>query len=198
MAGAQGKKNIDMERVYCALDSGTPLQELLQGLGMKYRTLYRRHKAYQEGVPEGERRDALVKYKSAGKKCVDVPMEWVYAQLEAGRHLGDIAEELHVGARTVYSRHKEYREAHPGRGGVPETLRSRKGRGGRPKKEVDMEGIYGKLMGGASIREVCRGCGVSYPTLLARHREYQQVHQGGDARYARSRLSDFKGGGTQA
>lgn len=194
MTGTQDKKNIDMEYVYDALDSGTPLQELLQCLGMKYRTLYRRHKAYQESLPEGERRKDLVKYKNTGKKRVHVPMEWVYAQLAAGRQVADIAAELHVGARTLYSKHEEYRVQHPDGRRARKTLAGRRSRCGRPRKEVDMECIYEGLMAGQSIRELAEGYGISYPTLKVRHVAYQEKHRGEGGRYIRKNLIDFKKG----
>lgn len=196
--GAQDKKDIDMEYVYGALDSGTPLRELLQRLGMKYHTLYRRHRAYQESLPGGARRKGLVKYRNMGKERVHVPMEWVYGQLAAGRRVADIAAQLHVGARTLYSRHEEYRRQHPEGGPAGKTLAGCGGRCGRPRKEVDMECIYECLMAGQSIRQAAEWHGISYPTLKARHREYQEEHRGEMGRYMHEKLTDFKkGGGTQ-
>lgn len=43
---------------------------------------------------------------SRGKKLIDMP--YVYSQLDKGRPLWEIAEELQVSRSTIYRRHKEY------------------------------------------------------------------------------------------
>lgn len=45
---------------------------------------------------------------SRGKKLVDMP--YVYAQIDKGRPLKEIAEELCVSRSTIYRRHKEYQK----------------------------------------------------------------------------------------
>lgn len=44
-----------------------------------------------------------------GKKLIDIP--YVYAQIDKGRPLGDIAKELGVCRSTIYRRHREYQAA---------------------------------------------------------------------------------------
>lgn len=188
------KKKIDMEGVYRALDSGIPLQELLQRMGVGYWILYKRHKSYQESLAGAGNRDCLVKYGQSGKKRVHVPMEWVYAQVEEGRKVEDIANELGVGERTLYRKHEEYRALHPGSRKAGNTLAGMGSRNSRPRKRVDMESVYEMLIGGKTIREVLEECGISYPTLKAHHEEYQKGHQGENTRYTRRRLVDFKKG----
>lgn len=195
------RKEINMEKAYADLDNGMRMEDLLKKLNVTYQTLSRRHKEYQESIPEGKRRTDLVRFKETGRHPVDIPMEWVYDQIDGGCTVKEIAGRLHVGTRTLYSRHKEYQEKliKEGRETSPykrENLTKKsncQGRG-RKKIEVDMEAAYDSLISGKGICEVAKEMGISSVTLQAHHEEYQKQHEGESSVYIRRRLKDFKSG----
>lgn len=47
----------------------------------------------------------------ARKSSID--MAYVYEQIDAGRSVKSLAEELHVSRSTLYRHHKKYQEEHP-------------------------------------------------------------------------------------
>ena len=193
------RKEINMEKAYEALDNGMRMEELLEKLNVTYQTLSRRHKEYQESIPEEKRRTDLVKFKETGRRPVDIPMEWVYDQINAGCTVKEIADQLHVGTRTLYSRHKEYQEKliKEGQEASPyarETLTCKRPGCGRKKVRLEMEAVYDDLLSGKGICEAASAHGVSSVTLQAHHEEYQKQHEGESGVYIRKRLKDFKSG----
>lgn len=192
------RKEIDLERVYHELDEGADVKEVLQKLGVTYQTLSRRHKEYQNSLPEEDRRQGIVKYKKTGRSAVHVPMEWVYDQIDSGRPVKDVANQLHVGVRTLYNRHTEYQNNLKKCMEESAYLRENLTRGaacpgrGRRKKNINMETVYDELLSGKGICEVAAAIGVTSTTLNNHHEEYQEQHKGECGRYIRKYLKDFK------
>jgi len=195
------RTEINMERIYSELDSGTKLEDVLGKIGISYQTLFRKHKEYQKSLPESERRAGIVKYKETGRPAVDVPMEWVYDQIDAGSTVAEVANKLHVGIRTLYSRHADYQKNLKKcmEGSAAPYLRENLTRGpacpgrGRRKKEINMEEVYDQLLSGKGICEVATAFGVTSTTLNNHHNEYQEKHKGKRGKYIRRTLKDFKG-----
>jgi len=195
------RREIDMEGVYKALDNGTKMEELLRKLGVTYQTLSRRHKEYQKSLSEDERRTDIVKFKETGRPPADIPMEWVYEQIDGGCSVREVANKLHVGIRTLYSRHADYQKNLKKcmEGSAAPYLRENLTRGPacpgrvRRKKEINMEEVYDQLLSGKGICEVATAFGVTSTALNNHHNEYQEKHKGKRGKYIRRTLKDFKG-----
>lgn len=190
------KESIDMEKVYHDLDNGVSVKEVAEGLGINERTLYRRHKKYQEGLPEAKRRAVLVRQRRTGRQSKAIPMEWVYAQVDAGHTVEEVAGQLHVGTRTIYSRHEEY-QAHlekenPESRYVRRTLVGKGTKNGCARRELDMEKVYDELLSGKTMQDVQKLFDLSAPTLKKKHDEYQKQHRGESGKYIREKLIDFR------
>lgn len=200
---AQENGDIDMEEVYRMLDAGKPLAEVLEEAGVPYWTLRRRHKKYQAQLPEGERkRPGLVKNRGGGARSVDVPMESVYARIDSGCSVKDVAGQFGVSPRALYDKHEKYQEylgrEGAGNGSVRETLGGAGKNSGKPRKKIDMAEVYDELLSGKKIHEVAEARGVSQKTLENRHKEYQKENMGKAGPYTRERLVDFRGRGKTA
>lgn len=199
-AEGQGSGDIDMEKVYGMLDAGKPLTEVLEEVGMPYWTLRRRHKEYQAQLPEEEReRPGLVKNRGGGAGSIDVPMESVYALIDSGCSVKDVAKQFGVSPRALYDKHEKYQEClereGAGNGSVRETLGGAGKKSGKPRKKIDMAEVYDELLSGKKIHEVAEAHGVSQKTLENRHKKYQKENKGKTGPYIRRRLVDFRGQG---
>ena len=197
---APREKYIDMEQVYEALDMGASMEELAEAYGVCSQTLYRRHNKYQEGIPEDRRRGRLAGYGGNGRKPFDVPIEWVYDQIDAGSTAEEVAEKLHVSTRVLYNRHEDYQKQLQGEG-KKDSPYARKtllgeGRYRRRGKKLEMEEVYEALLSGKKVGEVTGMFGISYKTLRRKHKEYQEKHAAEGGRYVRERLLDFKAAGS--
>lgn len=191
------KKSIDMEQVYWDLDHGLSAKEVAKQLGINERTLYRRHKQYQEGLPEAKRRTVLVrKRRTTGRQTKAIPMEWVYDQVDAGHTVEEVAGQLHVGTRTIYSRHEEYQEQlakeDPENRYVRKTLVGKGSINGRPRKELNMEAVYDAMLSGKTMQDVLKMFDIAASTLYNKHDEYQNQHRGESGKYIREKLIDFR------
>ena len=102
----------------------------------------------------------LQKTRKSRKKKWDVDMPEIYKEIDEGRSVQSIVEEMDIPRRSLYRCHDDYQK------NVPEgQKRSSLTNGRRTKKIFDMDEVFRMLFDGKSVEAVAKKMGVSTRTI---------------------------------